>query len=193
VSHSERHRPFNPVFMLAAVILLSFAHRTDGQTPAATPVLLMRDGYLADLDTTHAKIMALANLIPDTKYDWRPTPEVRTVSNALMHIVIEWTVGVPLSCGGMPPADWTPESRAKMFATTNKKDVLEQLDKAWRYGRAQLAGATEAQLAKTRFPLFNPPLSFDRAAFVMAGDLHEHLGQLITYTRSIGLVPPWSK
>ena len=32
-----------------------------------------------------------------------------------------------------------------------------------------------------------------KSAFSMAGDLHEHLGQLITYARSVGVKPPWSK
>jgi len=26
-----------------------------------------------------------------------------------------------------------------------------------------------------------------------AGDSHEHRGQLITYARSVGVVPPWSR
>jgi hypothetical protein len=28
---------------------------------------------------------------------------------------------------------------------------------------------------------------------LMTGDLHEHLGQLVTYARSVGVVPPWSR
>jgi len=156
-------------------------------------ILQMRDGYLADLDTVHAKVMALANAIPEAKFDWKPTPEVRTVSNAFMHIALEWTVWVPVSAGGNPPAGWSPESRAKMMAITGKKQVIEELDKAWRHGRQQLASATEAKLANVRFSVYDPPLAFDQAAFKMAGDLHEHLGQLITYTRVLGIVPPWSK
>ena len=31
----------------------------------------VRDRYLADLDTVHAKVMALANAIPEDKYSWR--------------------------------------------------------------------------------------------------------------------------
>ena len=35
----------------------------------------IRDSYLADLDTLHARFMALANAIPAEKYSWRPTAE----------------------------------------------------------------------------------------------------------------------
>jgi hypothetical protein len=31
------------------------------------------------------------------------------------------------------------------------------------------------------------------AVLGMAGDLHEHLGQMIAYARSNGVKPPWSK
>ena len=30
-------------------------------------------------------------------------------------------------------------------------------------------------------------------SFIMSGDLHEHLGQLIAYARMNGVTPPWSK
>ena len=36
-------------------------------------------------------------------------------------------------------------------------------------------------------------LSLAHSAFLMSGDLHEHLGQLIAYARSVGVKPPWSK
>jgi hypothetical protein len=36
-------------------------------------------------------------------------------------------------------------------------------------------------------------MTVDAAALAMAGDLHEHLGQMIAYSRSVGVKPPWSK
>lgn len=172
--------------------MLVDAAGVNAQTRAPT-ILQMRDGYLADMDTVHAKIMALANAIPEAKFDWKPAPEVRTVSNAFMHVALEWTVWVPVSAGGEPPAGWSPARRNTMMAVTGKKAVIEELDKAWQHGRQQLASATEAKLANVRFSVYDPPLSFDKASFKMAGDLHEHLGQLITYARVLGVVPPWSK
>ncbi len=189
------HRRVLLKVLLTVVLAAGFlADATGAKAQAHAPTILqMRDGYLADMDTVHAKIMALANAIPEAKFDWKPTPEVRTVSNAFMHVAIEWTVWVPVSAGGEPPAGWSPERRAKMMAVTGKKQVIEELDKAWQHGRQQLASATEAKLANVRFTVYDPPLPFDKASFKMAGDLHEHLGQLITYTRLLGVVPPWSK
>jgi hypothetical protein len=36
-------------------------------------------------------------------------------------------------------------------------------------------------------------MTLDGASLAMAGDLHEHLGQLIAYARAVGVKPPWSK
>ena len=36
-------------------------------------------------------------------------------------------------------------------------------------------------------------MTIDAAAFGMTGDLHEHLGQLIAYSRSVGVKPPWTQ
>jgi hypothetical protein len=41
--------------------------------------------------------------------------------------------------------------------------------------------------------LFGRQRTFPQLAFGMTGDLHEHLGQLIAYARSVNVVPPWSK
>ena len=64
----------------------------------------LRAQYMADLDTVHVKIMALANAIPEDKYSWRPAPGVRSISEALMHVASEWFVYVPGSVGGMTHA-----------------------------------------------------------------------------------------
>lgn len=154
---------------------------------------LVRDRYLADLDTVHAKFLALANAIPADRYSWRPSPGVRSVSEVLMHVASEWYFFVPRSVAGEPPADFGPprETLPKLEKDFTTKDVvLGQLNRAWTHGRAQLANANAAALTGRYKPW---DVTLPEAAFGMAGDLHEHLGQLIAYARSIGVVPPWSK
>jgi hypothetical protein len=50
----------------------------------------IRNEYLADLDTVHVKIVALATAIPADKFSWRPAAGVRSVSEAFMHVASEW-------------------------------------------------------------------------------------------------------
>jgi hypothetical protein len=68
--------------------------------------------------------------------------------------------------------------------------VLDHLDKSWAHTKAQFAASDATKLTGSYQP-WNMPL--DRAAFSMDGDLHEHLGQLIAYARSVGVKPPWTK
>ncbi|MDB4892377.1 MAG: DinB-like domain protein, partial [Gemmatimonadetes bacterium] len=77
--------------VLVAVAVSLPAHRATGQTVLdAKAAAVVRDEYRADLDTVHAKIMALANAIPEDKYSWRPSPGVRSVSEVLMHVATEY-------------------------------------------------------------------------------------------------------
>ena len=156
----------------------------------------IRAEYLTDLDTLHSKFMALANAIPADKYAWRPAQGVRSISEVFMHIAGEWYHWAPMSIGGKDPADY-PAAREQVMAklqglekTTAKSEVLAELTKSWTHCRAQIAAADPAQLTAKYKPW---GLTVDAAAFAMAGDLHEHLGQLIAYSRSVGVKPPWSK
>jgi uncharacterized damage-inducible protein DinB len=168
-------------------------HRAIGQDALdAKSAAHVRDEYMTDLDTVHAKIMALANAIPADKYSWRPAPGVRSISEVLMHVAAEWYYYVPSSVGGKAPADFGPpkEAQAKLDKITNKKEVIDQLTKSWAHSRAQLLGADPAKLTGKYKPW---GITLDGAALGMAGDLHEHLGQLIAYARTNGVKPPWSK
>jgi uncharacterized damage-inducible protein DinB len=156
----------------------------------------VRAAYLADLDTLHAKFMALANAIPAEKYSWRPSAGVRSVSEVFMHVVGEWYHWTPASIGGKAPTTF-PADRAQLMAkldglekTTAKTDVIAELNKSWTHCRSQLTSADPATLTGKYKPW---GMTVDAAAFAMAGDLHEHLGQLIAYSRSVGVKPPWSK
>jgi uncharacterized damage-inducible protein DinB len=163
----------------------------------------LRDSYINDLDSLHAKVLALATAIPADKYAWRPGSGVRSVSEVLMHIASEWYVFTPMSVASAAPPDFVPatttpaERRTAMNAklkametTTNKDAVLADLDKSWAYCKSQLTSA-DPSLLTGRYKPWGVPL--DDAAFIMAGDLHEHLGQLIAYSRMLGVKPPWSK
>jgi hypothetical protein len=152
----------------------------------------VRDRYLADLDTLHAKITALAEAIPAEKYSWRPGEGVRSISEALMHIVGEWYYFTPVSVGGKAPDNFgTPrEALPRLEKITAKNEVLAEMSKSWAHSRAQVAGADVSKLTG-RYKPWDATLA--EAAFVMSGDLHEHLGQLIAYARMNGVTPPWSK
>lgn len=152
----------------------------------------LRNEYLADLDTLHHKFVHLATAIPADKYGWRPSPDVRTIAQVLMHVATEFYYYTPMSIGGQAPASYgTPrEKNAALEKVATKAEVLDHLEKSWAHTKSQFAASDAAKLTGSYKP-WNMPL--DRAAFGMDGDLHEHLGQLIAYARSVGVKPPWTK
>lgn len=153
----------------------------------------VRDAYLADMDTLHAKIVALANAIPADKYSWRPTKDVRSISEALMHVAGEWYYFMPKAfAGNAPPGFAPPKQKLDSLekTLTTKAQVLAELDKSWTHGRKEIVSADVSKLTGKYKP-FN--VAIDEAALIMADDLHEHLGQLIVYARSVGVKPPWTK
>jgi uncharacterized damage-inducible protein DinB len=176
---------------LAMAIAMPAAARAQDVLDAKSAATV-RDQYLADLDTLHSKIMQLANAIPADKYSWRPAEGVRSISEALMHVASEWYLFAPMSVAGKAPADFGAprEALPKLEKITAKADVIQQLDKSWAHCKSQLSAADPAQLTGKYKPW---GVSLPEAAFGMAGDLHEHLGQLIAYSRSVGVKPPWSR
>lgn len=190
----HRHRGFVSSFLaVAALVAIAPPQAIVAQDVMdAKSASYLRDRYLADMDTVHRKIVALANAIPAERYSWRPAQGVRSVSEVLMHVASEWLYYGPLSVGAKPPADFGAPGAAlpkleKDF--TQKPQVLEQLAKGWAYYVAQMK-ATDASKLTGRYPPWNGTLA--EAAFGMTGDQHEHLGQLIAYARSMGVKPPWS-
>ena len=110
----------------------------------------VRTTYLADLDSLHAKFMALANAIPAEKYSWRPGTGVRSISEVFMHVAGEWYHWAPSSIGRKAPADF-PTERAQLMAkldglekTTTKNEVIAELNKSWTHCRAQFVAADPA-------------------------------------------------
>lgn len=190
---SHLHRKLSLTVLAATAFMVAPSHAARAQDVLdVKSAAHVRDEYLADLDTVHAKVMALANAIPADKYSWRPAQGVRSVSEALMHIVSEWYVYAPMSVAGQRPAGFeNPREKLPALEKITSKDaVLAELNKSWTHCQTQLKAADPVHLT-TAYKPWGIPL--DRAAFVMAGDLHEHLGQMIAYARSVGVKPPWSK
>ena len=181
-------------FALPLVLALALPLRsaTGQDVLDAKSAVHIRDQYMADLDTLHAKIVALATAIPADKYTWRPAPGVRSIAEALTHVAHEFYFYVPMSVGGKPPANFgvPRDAEARLTKITRKSEVLDEIAKSWAHTKAQVGSVDAAHLTGKYKPW---DTTIDHAALGMAGDLHEHLGQLIAYARMNGVKPPWTK
>jgi len=176
------------IFCLGAQFSVQ-AQGSGANVPLTAP---LEQQYAGDLTVLHNKVVALAQAIPADKYSWRPAPEVRTVSQVLMHMVGEWFFLCPRSIAGQPPADFGApgEKMRALEQIVDKTEVLAQLEKSWSHCRTALDQVDPKKLVPDSLPA---KMGFARTVLLISGDQHEHLGQLIAYARSLGVAPPWSK
>ena len=179
------------VLSLATTVLLVPA-RGSAQADTLASTAYIHSQYVADLTAVHDKLLALADAIPADKYSWRPTPGVRSIAEVLMHVAGEWSYMCPISVADKPPPDFGApgEAMRKLEQLKTKPEVLEQFKKSWTYCAGVLKATDLSRLVPQALPAKMP---FARVVLLISGDQHEHLGQLITYARSVGVTPPWSK
>ena len=160
---------------------------------AAVPVFAdhheMANSFAADwkwgVDDARGKLIQLAEAIPEDKYSWKPNDEVRSVSEVFMHVVLaNYFIGGAL--GLETPEGISPEIEKSV---TSKKDVVKHLKDSFEH----LAAAdTDPSRFDEEIQLFGNEWPRRRVFMLIMAHAHEHLGQGIAYTRSLGIVPPWS-
>jgi len=162
--------------------------------PNRDAALEIRKQFVSDLDTLQSKFLALAEAFPADKYAWRPAPGVRSVGEAFMHVASEFYVFTPMAYGATPSpvVGRGREAFQKFEAMSSKEGVLKHLKEGFAYTKQSIAGIDAAQISGTK-KLWGGDRTIVETSFGMAGDLHEHLGQLIAYARMNGVKPPWSK
>jgi hypothetical protein len=162
--------------------------------PNREAVVELRTQFLADLDTLHAKFVALAKAIPADKYDWRPSPGVRSVGEAFMHAASEFYTYAPASWTAKRSTVVAPgrEGYTKFEAMSTKEDVLKHLEGGWDYTKQSVSAVDPASVTG-QFKIFGGNHTITETSLGVVDDLHEHLGQLIAYARMNNIVPPWNK
>lgn len=190
-----RSRVVRSALVVAALALAVNARPVAGQdVPTRESALEIRKRFLMDLDTLQSKFVALSEAIPAEKYSWRPAPGVRSIGEALMHVASEYYVYAPMSYGATrsPVIPRGPEAFKTFESKSTKADVQKHLKEGFAYMKQQIEGLDPAAITGTK-KIFGGDRTIIESSFIMSGDLHEHLGQLIAYARSNGVTPPWSK
>ncbi len=185
---------YSTLFALLATAFVLPSRSASSQVPNRESAVAMRSEFLADLDTLQSKFLALAEAIPAEKYSWRPAEGVRSIGEAFMHVASEYYIWTPQSYGAKASPVVTPsrDGLTKFESMSGKADVMKHLKEGFAYTKEQLNGLNEAQITGTQ-KLFGQDMTILRTSMIMSADLHEHLGQLISYARMNGITPPWSK
>lgn len=171
------------------VLLLSFtvlAASAAAQSPEATPpsgaVNVSRELWQ---DVTR-NITTVAEELPESLYAYRPTPEVRTFGQLFGHVAGSQYLFCAAALGEPERAEDAVEksTTTKAGLVAALKASSEYCDRAYGQPDADATAATQL-FGESRSRLF---------ALIMNGQHNgEHYGNLVTYLRLNGIVPPSSR
>ena len=143
---------------------------TRGAAPNAPAAALGLADLRRGFDQVNGLIAEAAALVPADKYSYRPVATVRTFGQIIAHIADAYTFNCSRAAGRN--AEWTAaiEKGATDKATLSEKLAAAQSVCAMAYASAPNAGPLSDNVAHT----------------------NQHYGNLVTYIRMLGLVPPSS-
>jgi len=184
-------KPYVPLLFLALLASAGPARAEQTAAPAkdkTPPSYDLKPQSLLDLEAMQQKFVSLAEAIPPDKLTWRPSAGARSFAEVFLHVSGEryqilHLMGTPL------PAGFDGKTYEK--STTDRAQIIEQLNKSWEYAKAAISGMTNADFANP-LPKLGPEANTGDVVYILIADAHEHLGQSIAYARMNGIVPPWT-
>jgi uncharacterized damage-inducible protein DinB len=131
-------------------------------------------------------ILKSADKLPEEKYSFKPTPEVRTYGQLLAHVADAQYV----FCGVVKEGKPQPKGIEK--SNLGKTQLVQALKDAFAYCDAAYAGLTDTSSAET-LPLFGQQRTKLSVLDFNIAHTFEHYGNLVTYMRINGVGPPSSE
>jgi uncharacterized damage-inducible protein DinB len=174
----------NFYFLFAALTAVPVAALAQAAAPAPdNPISDSEKRMYAMLAST---VIAAAEKMPEESYSFKPTPDVRSFGQLVGHLADSQY----FFCSSV--ADETKPVSDAEKSKTKKADLIPALKDAVAYCNKTYAGMTDAkgsQMMKL--------MTFDMAKLaVLAGNfahMYEHYGNMATYMRLKGVVPPTSE
>lgn len=170
-----------------ALAFLASAGAAQAQTAAANPV---SDSIRSEWKTIEGYIKESAELMEEANYSFKPVDSVRTFGAILAHVA-----GANYLYCAAVKGEKPPHQEADFEKTLTKKaDIVKALDESLAYCDAAYSAATDASIGQ----MGNAPFGSGQATKASAlmgnvGHLSEHYGNLVTYFRIKGIVPPSSR
>jgi uncharacterized damage-inducible protein DinB len=171
----------------AAVACLFFCAAATVVTPSSTSAQTAPPTIVKELVATWQRagtdLIDVAEVMPEQKYDYKPTAEMATFRDQLIHVA-----GIAQRFVDSAKGTKSAEHGHK---TMSKAEVIALLKQTLQAGQETLGALTDAQLLEqVKFPFGNRMVT--RFTFWM-GPLYQfrnHHGQLVVYLRMNGIVPP---
>jgi uncharacterized damage-inducible protein DinB len=182
----KRGKAVTLVALLATTLIAAGSAVAQAPAAAGGPLTKSLQGTLGYVK---GNITKAAEQMPEANYAFQPTPDVRSFGQLIGHIA-DANFGIcSTAAGEKPPA---PGGQVEKTLVT-KADLQKALADSFTYCDKVFAGLTDAQAVEL-VPFFGgqqmPKLAV--LAFNTSHDF-EHYGNIVTYLRLKGLVPPSSQ
>jgi uncharacterized damage-inducible protein DinB len=164
----------------------------------------VRGEFLWELEIAERQIVAIAEAIPAEKYEWRPDPKARSISEVFVHVaagifmILDFigTAAPDNLYGGV-----ASHSEERFAGLIRRNDELEKslreksavtnvLKQSIETLRGSLNRADEREFARG-LHFFGEQTTVRRVYLRLLAHTHEHMGQMIAYLRSNNMSPPW--
>jgi uncharacterized damage-inducible protein DinB len=150
---------------------------------AQTPAPSLAKELAASFQRAATEILDVAEVMPAEKYGFKPTPEISSFGDQLVHVA-------GITQRFIDSAKGTKTDAAQHGAMA-KPEVIALLKKTFQSAQEMITPLTDAQLLEpVKFPFGDRTVT--RATF-WQGPLYQirnHHGQLVVYLRMNGIVPP---
>ena len=172
--------------LLSALMLAGAASLAHAQEKASS-ARVVADGITGIYAQTKMFVVKAAEQIPEDKYGYQPTKDVRTIGALFAHIAD--ANNFFCSQVGASPKQY---SDAVEKTAKTKAELLTALKASFATCDAAYGAATDADLSRS-ITIFGRPTNIAGALTMNAAHDMEHYGNLVTYMRMIGMTPPSSQ
>jgi uncharacterized damage-inducible protein DinB len=162
------------------------AEKASEKAPAAMHANPAASGMGAVYKNISGTLVKAAEKMPEEKYSFKPTPEVRSYGQIIAHVADAQN----FLCQKSKGVEGT-YSDAVEKGKTSKADLIAALKEA-NAGCESVFAQSDADLAKPT-KLFGMDMNRFAAATIVVGHAYEHYGNMVTYLRINGIVPPSSE
>lgn len=169
-----------------AIAPLTLLGQEKPQTPAAppaNPITLSEKGLYSFLSSA---VVRAAQKMPEENYSFKPTPEVRSFGQLVGHVADANYMFCSQATGDANPSKDIEKTK------TTKADLVAAVKDAVAYCTKSFDSMTDAK-GSEMVKLFNFNLARITLFSLNTAHTDEHYGNMVTYMRLKGIVPPTSE
>jgi uncharacterized damage-inducible protein DinB len=128
-------------------------------------------------------LMEFAEAMPEEKYGFKPTDEVFSFAEQLLHLA-----GTNYWCFSVMKGEKAPKTPEEM-KVEGKSEVMGLLKESFAYGEGIISGLTE-ETAAAEIQMGRRKMAQWKVILFCADHISHHRGQIVTYLRLNGIKPP---